>query len=285
MREIEIAKLRGTKIKQSTFMFTLEGGFNIIHPFEAKKPEKTRRWEPIPDGKNYFSTGNPDLDKVFGGGYPKGSYIILEAETNVPLSAIRLFELPLALNFLAQGRSVAILPAGGTDSEEIKQLLTPYIGEETFSRLVRIYEEVKPGKNQLKPYIALMRGGATNLERDAAAWAQTIINLKEETGKPVLLLVGYDTLESRYAENLEKLFSQIGADITECKAQENLVLAVARPGLRITQRILNMVDFHLRLIERHGCILFYGVKPRTGIYAVECDISKGYSMLKLTAMV
>jgi KaiC/GvpD/RAD55 family RecA-like ATPase len=285
VREIEIAKLRGTKIKQSIHMFTLEGGFNIMLPFKVKTLEKPEKWKPIPDREGYFSTGSPDLDKVFGGGYPRGSYVILEADMNVPLSAICLFEFPLALNFLAQGRGVAILPSGGTDSEEIKQFLTSYIGEELFNKLVRIYEEVKPGKNQLKPYIALMRGGATNLERDVAAWMQTIINLREETGKPVLQLFGYDTLESKYAENLEKLFNQIGTDITECKAQESLALAVARPGLRITQRALNMVDTHLRLIERYGCILFYGVKPRTGVYAVECDVSKGYPMLKLTPMV
>lgn len=285
MREIEISKLRGTRLPQSTFMFTLEGGFHVLAPFVGRKIEKAERWKPIPDTETHFPSGSQDLDRVLGGGYTKGSYVILEADTAVPIEAIRLFELPLACNFISQSRGVAIIPSGGTDSEEIRKLITPYVGEEAFAKYVRIYEEVQPGKNQLKPWIALMKGGATNLERDAAAWRQVQMGLRESTGQPVLALVGFDTLESRYAENSEKLFSEIGLAITECKAQGNLTLAVARPGLRITQRALNMVDWHLRLMERYGCILFYGVKPRTGIYAIDCDVSSGYPTLRLVPMV
>jgi hypothetical protein len=268
IREIEILKLRGTRIQQSTYPFTLEGGFRVLSTFRVVKPEKPQKWKPIPDSETHFSTGNEELDRVLGGGFDRGSYVILEADTNVPLEAIRLFELPLILNFLSQNRGVAIMPAGGTSSSDILKTIQPYVEREIISRNLKIYEEVKPTKEQFEPYIALMRGGATNLERDAAAWSQVQINLMEATGQPILTVVGYDTYESRYAEAPEKLFSEIGVQVTECKARGNLTLAIARPGLRITKRALNMVDRHLKLIERNGCIFFYGVKPRTCLHHV-----------------
>ena len=100
---------------------------------------------------------------MLGGGFDRGSYVILEADTNVPLEAIRLFELPLILNFLSQNRGVAIMPTGGTSSSDILKTIQPYVEREVISRNLKIYEEVKPTKEQFEPYIALMRGGATNL--------------------------------------------------------------------------------------------------------------------------
>ena len=69
------------------------------------------------------------------------------------------------------------------------------------------------------------------------------------------------------------------------RASGNLTLAIARPGLNITQRALNMVDKHLKLVERNGCIFFYGVKPRTWLYHVNCHPTKGWPHMKLTPIV
>ncbi len=284
IRELEILKLRGTRIPDPVHLFTLEEGFNILPVFNITKVREQRSWNPIKDPRGFFSTGNVDLDNVLHGGFRRGSYVILEAETNVPLSAIRLIELPLILNFLSQGRGVAIVPPGGTDSEQIHEMIQPYIPREIINSNLKIYEEIKPEKDQSKPYIALMRGGATNLERDSAAWSKIQMELMERTRKPILIVVGYDTLESRYAEVPEKLFSEIGVHITECRAQGNLTLAIARPGLRITKRALNMVDIHLRLIERNGRIFLYGVKPRTRLYHVDCHPEIGWPYMRLTLM-
>jgi hypothetical protein len=285
IREIEILKLRGTRIQQPAYPFTLDGGFRVLLPFSVVKPDKPEMWKPIPDSETHFSTGSEDLDKALGGGYEKGSYVILEADTNVPFTAIDLFLMPLMLNFLSNKRGIAILPPCGISSRDILNDLEPYVGIDVIKRYLRIYEEVKPSIQQFEPYIALMRGGATNLEKDAAAWTQVQINLKERTGQPILTVIGYDTYESRYSEAPEKLFNEIGVQITECRAQGNLTVAVARPGLHITQRALNMVDRHLKLIERNGFIFFYGVKPRTGLYHVSCHPTKGWPHLKLTLIV
>jgi hypothetical protein len=285
IRELEILKLRGTRIHQTKYYFTLEGGFHILPTFKIVKSNNFNKWCPIPDSDTHFSTGNEDLDKVLGGGFERGSYVILEADLDVPIEAFRLFELPLILNFLSQNRGVAILPEGGSSASEIVRMLEPFIELDIINKYLRIYEDIKPSIEQFAPYIALMRGGAANLERDAAAWAQVQINLREFTKQPILIVVGYDTYESKYAEVPERLFSEIGTQVTECKAQGNLTLAIAKPGLRITQRVLNMVDKHLRLIEKNGYIFFYGVKPRTGLYHVNCHPVKGWPCLKLTPIV
>jgi len=41
---------------------------------------------------------------------------------------------------------------------------------------------------------------------------------------------------------------------------------------------------HPAATER-SCLLMYDVKPRTGLYAVEMDVSEGYALPKLTPIV
>jgi hypothetical protein len=45
------------------------------------------------------------------------------------------------------------------------------------------------------------------------------------------------------------------------------------------------MDVYLKLTREHGALLIYGVKPRTGLYALDVDASKGYPMPSLTPIV
>jgi hypothetical protein len=41
----------------------------------------------------------------------------------------------------------------------------------------------------------------------------------------------------------------------------------------------------MRLTEKFGTVLLYGVKPRTNLYVLEMDVSKGYPMPRLTPII
>ncbi|MEM3507181.1 MAG: ATPase domain-containing protein [Candidatus Bathyarchaeia archaeon] len=66
-REMEILKLRGTRLSERKFVFTLEKGFKAFPPFKSKPIEKPKRFQPIPDFPGKYSTGSEDFDKMLGG--------------------------------------------------------------------------------------------------------------------------------------------------------------------------------------------------------------------------
>ncbi|HUH99432.1 MAG TPA: hypothetical protein VLY65_00170, partial [Nitrososphaerales archaeon] len=58
-----------------------------------------------------------------------------------------------------------------------------------------------------------------------------------------------------------------------------------RPTVSILEKILGMVDWHIKLSTRAGVLLMQGVKPNTNIYAVDCDVSKGYPVTTLKMLI
>ena len=289
LRTLSVLKMRGRRISEPLRFFTLEGGFHLIkRPVPIPKISKPKLWKPMNDSESNFSTGSEDLDKLLGGGYPKGQYAVLETDPNVPIEVIRLFQFPLAWNFLAQERSVLILPTLGAESSEFKKFMTKHIPVETFEKHVRIFERVRGisrlNMEQSPPYVISTKPDDP-IEKTEELLNQTCLDLIRETGKPVARLIGYPALENIYAGRLELLYRFIGEAVAQNKLVGNFTLAVTRSDLELTRRVLDIVDCHLRLIERNGCEFLRVVKPiPTEFFAVNTDITEGTPKLKLTPM-
>jgi len=54
---------------------------------------------------------------------------------------------------------------------------------------------------------------------------------------------------------------------------------------RVIQRAANAAEVHLKLTKERGALLLLGVKPRTGLYVVEPDVSRGYPLPRITPVV
>ena len=287
-RQLEVRKMRGSKLGKRNFVFTIDHGFTVLET-RVCAPKEPQKWKPIPISDSTISSGVPDLDRVLGGGFPAGTYVVLEADTNVSLGELRLFLHSLAMNFLSQKLGVLYLPVGGADSREIVCHIEPYLSQDSLG-LLRVAEELKAeelrtAEAQIPPYVVLMKGGRNNIDVDTYMLFDTLTNLKRQTdNKPVLRLMGYDTMESKYAEVPEKLYNEIGFAIMRTRAAGDLTIGIARPKLTILPKILDMVDWHLKLWRAEGTLIFQGTKPLTPKYAVVCDTSKGYPQPKLVEM-
>jgi len=78
-RELELEKLRGVRINQSRYPFTLEGGrFQYIEPLKRERIEKTLRVKPLKNTETHISTGSEDMDKILNGGFERGSFNVIE---------------------------------------------------------------------------------------------------------------------------------------------------------------------------------------------------------------
>src|SRR5271157_2713036 len=117
IREFIIHKLRGTKIPQHKYIFTLlEGKFTFFGPYTIPDYSKMRKFAQRPDIRGSYSFGSGALDRLFGGMIP-GSTLTIEYDENVPHSALRAIELPPIINFLSMGRSSILLPLPGANNE------------------------------------------------------------------------------------------------------------------------------------------------------------------------
>ena len=289
LRSLTILKMRGMRVSDPLRFFTLEHGFHLIkRPVPIPKISKPEPWKPMKDSESCFSAGSQDLDNLLGGGYPKGQYAVLETDPNVPIEVIRLFQFQFAWNFLSQERGVLILPTLGAESSEFKNLMTKHVPVETFEKHVRIFERVR-GISRLNmdlqpPYVIATKHDDP-VEKTEELLNQTCLDLMRETGRPVARLIGFPALENIYAGRLELLHRFIGEAVAQNKLVGNFTLAVTRSDLELTRRVLDIVDWHLRLIERNGYEFLRVVKPiPTEFFAVDTDIIEGTPKLKLTPM-
>ena len=263
LRDLRIKKLRGTRLPETTLIFTLEDGFECFSPFEPRvQIEKPKRFQATLDLQDRFSTGTPDLDAILGGGARRGSSILLEFDEKVLMLQYNLFVAPMVANFVAQGKGAWILPSSGVDYEAVRRMALIYgFSEEEFRSLVHVSDF-----------------------RTESKFSFDEIELRCRTGKPILALLDADILATKYGEDeCEKILHE---NVSHTRQFGSLAVLVLRSGREtLIRRLSGLAGIHLQLTTRHGALLLRGIKPRTGLHAVEMDVSKGFALPRLTPIV
>lgn len=281
LRDLEMLKLRGTRLCERKLIFTLEKGFKAFPPFKPKPIEKPRRFQPTPDLPNKYSTGSKDLDKVLDGGFNKGETVLLEIGERISIGEYHLVLVPIMLNFIAQGRGILLIPSPGVDAEKARAIGLSYgLTDDEINRLLRVCEPRSLGED--KPYS--IKFDLENLWEAYSKYVKLEEDLRRVTGQPVICVTSVNTLLSYFDEaTCEKILSQ---DAIRIHKNEALGILVIKPGYeKLTIKLSSIATIHLKLVREHGCLLLYGLKPRTNLYAVEMDVSKGYPLPKLTPIV
>ncbi|MEM2843317.1 MAG: ATPase domain-containing protein [Candidatus Bathyarchaeia archaeon] len=283
LRTLEILKLRGTKIFEHKLVFTLEKGFKAFLPFIPKPIEKPNRFKPIPSKLGFYSTGVKDLDEVLGGGIPQGSSILLKVSEKIPILGYHLIMVPLTVNFLVQGMGNFMIPSSGVNYDLVKSRVLNYgLSIKEFEELAVIIEPKIVDIGLKAPNLLFIEG--EDLKKDLTKTIEIVKEVEKRVGKPSMGIIGADTLVTLYGERgCEKILNIVTTLIRESKSM--LLILAKGISKELISRISHITDIYLCLIREHGCLLFYGVKPRTGFYAVEMDMSKDYPLPKLTPIV
>ncbi|MEM3516560.1 MAG: ATPase domain-containing protein [Candidatus Bathyarchaeia archaeon] len=280
-RELEVIKLRGVELKERKLVFTLKNGFKVFPIFKLK-PVKPKRFQPIPEQPDKYSTGSNDLDEILNGGITKGSIVLFEVDEKVSISEYHLVMAPIAIEFVFQGRGVIIVPSAGVDIEVLKNTSKNYgVTDEEFNSFLRVAEVGIKESERIYPNIIALKG------KD---WREDIYNIMEAskelnavTNQPNLYIIGLDILSAYHGEKAcEIILTRLATRIRKSKA---VLIALIKGHKDLATRVMPIADFHLRILKKHGCLLLYGVKPRTRLYGVEFDVSKGYPLPKFTAIV
>jgi len=283
LRLLKIRKLRGAEITFPEYIFTLQGGAFKTMRFEEKPMDvQLKTWKKVHEHKGYFSTGSSDLDHLLGKGIPKGSTILLDLGNAVPNHIWETLITSMTSNFLMHERSVMVVPMGGMDINTFVSEMYSYVGKDIFDNNVRIVERADTIGATERPYIVPIR--FEDITHDLREWQRVYHRLREKTGNPTLEIIGVDTQEARYGEDIYKEIISQSAE--QAKREGNVILRMVRPGLEaITQRTRNISDIHIKMATRNGVTIIYGEKPVTSMFVAKVEAPEGNKTLTLKPLV
>src|SRR3989442_5029973 len=92
------------------------------------------------------------------------------------------------------------------------------------------------------------------------------------------MLMALDTVENFYGQGVMNFLATVAS---RAAVNKDIQSIVARPNLQLTQKVANISQIHLVLSQRWGTLILYGVKPRTGFYALQLTFGHGYPELEL----
>lgn len=278
VREVRLDKLRATEIRRQAYLVTLrDGRFRAFEPY--RPGGATRKWSCQPDSATHYSTGTRDLDELLGGGFRKGSYNVIEVAENVTTEEYYSLVRPVLLNFIGQGRGVIVVLPGGDQAETLRDDLTRFVDRGIFDRFVQVadyfIQETK------KPYVMAL--GTRNKEEALRNWRTVLQNLRGSDNRPIMDFAGFDTLEYLRGNDIaiRDLFNTVG----RIKISADVGIGIIKPGLKLTQEIMNMADTYLKIVDIHNSCCIFGVNPHTIVYAITPDPEKGVPHVKLNPIV
>jgi len=265
VREFVIHKLRGTIIPQHKYIFTLlEGKFTFFGPYAVPDYSKMRKFAQRLDIGGSYSLGSRALDGLFGGMIP-GSTLAIEYDENVPYTALRAIGLPPIINFLLMGRSAIFLPLPGANDEETSSILAKGAGEHAVRDRLRILNVLRTSdlKTTNLPKIATPR------EVHEEVTNETTRLRKKSADKTVLLVKSVSALENLFASDLDSLLEVTSQEIITLQQSHDAHILFLAKDSPIRSRILSISSSYAKLFVRDGTVLMFGVKPHTGIYALQ----------------
>ncbi|MEM2739710.1 MAG: ATPase domain-containing protein [Candidatus Bathyarchaeia archaeon] len=280
LRRLKVVKLRGVELGENRLIFTLSSGVRVCSPFKHPRQEGFKLAPPPKDpSEEVYSTGIRDLDRVIGG-YTKGSTIILEVDPKVEDDVYELsLLLPLVYSFMDKRRPVIIVPSLNTTFKDVISY-GRYIGysSEEARELLRVVDVGSRREKFEHPLLITLEG--RDIDKDYDTIMEYLRSFME--GKqPPLAMAGLDTLIANYG--VENSIRVINLSIRETRIVGGLNIVIVKPiHPRIAEALPSISRIHLKLSREHGTYILYGVKPRTGLYALDVDTSRGYIETKLT---
>jgi len=280
IREIEIEKMRGTRFERQKFLFTMHKGFRVFPPFRIEKTETPPPFEAPRGTPTHYPSGIPELDEILGGkGYLRGSSVLFELSENVPLDALYAIISPTAASFILRDRGFLVVPPIGYGPEDIREKIVPLSGEEKFDKCTRILVFPNPLVDTSKPYIVVWKDPIVEKldpVQNFNLYIEAAVELANKLGKNVLHVLSADNITFLIYGGGPLAASAIGRSAIANKMGKDLMIYVAMPSFpEVTKILTDVLNIHFAIEEKNGAMIFYGKKPKTNIYVIESDASRG----------
>ncbi|MCK5548332.1 MAG: hypothetical protein KAI64_04915, partial [Thermoplasmata archaeon] len=206
-------------------------------------------------------------------------YNVIEVGEHVPIDEYNLILRCIIMNFISQNRGMIGVMPGGEHPEILRNDLARFIGAQMFDNHVRIADYFLSETD--KQYVMAL--GMKKKEDGLKLWMDNISALRGSEDKPLLDFTGFDAVE--YLRGGEVAIKDLFSGVGRIKVSEDLGIGIIRPGLGLTQEIMNMADTYMRLIDLNRYPCLYCIKPKTMIYAIVPDKNRGFPYIDLAPIV
>lgn len=268
VRRVFIDKMRGVQVTHSNYPFSLKGGkfTHFVTPSSdlgsGRHKVIMNEGEDLPT-RNY-STGIEDLDRVIGG-YPPGSFVLLEMAEDSISWAYRPVLFHTIANFLRNDCGVIYIPEDGSYSSSMKKRLLDYVSDDVLDKNLRMptISEAESGDPCL--FHAGRDVESVRARFDKHFEVYTV--LKE----PVLHVLGLTGLNIYSDDEVRETLSEA---VSWVRTTNDILIGVLNPSVKLKDEICEMADVHLRFISINGTLNLYGVKPYTVLYNISPSHSR-----------
>ncbi len=282
-REILLKKLRGTRIDQHKYGYTLDGGrFRYFPPFERRQIEKPRRIEVVPNTATNVSSGCVEFDRILGDGLSRGSTTIIEYGDDFSLLGYHSLVAHAIINTIQQGNYCVKIPSSGWDERRLRRGILPFVNEDDYMKYCKVFE-IRREKREVRENVRILKG--ESMEEDFPILIDFISTLEP----PVTVFIGTDTLEYQYrlrtSANLARMLELFSYWVMELREAGNVAIFGMPAGGALGGELGHMVTnrFNLTVLDRS--VILYCNRPDTKLHCLENVITEETLRLKLTAFV
>lgn len=224
-------------------------------------------WTPLPDAEDRYSSGIADLDRLLGGGYPKGSFALLRVDDTVGTEDLDLVLFPTYLNFLYHSRGlIAVLPSRDSP-RKFRARLTQFVTVRRFDSRVRIVDYV--GEDDGPPYVVTLsslRPGigpapskAKQKRSDYARMDDAERAAQGTRRKSFLELNAFEVIDTLVGS--EHAMKMIFWGVKRARHVHNLVIGILGPGLGCEAGVRRLADLELDLHRNEVGLVLRGNRP------------------------
>ncbi|MFY9716492.1 MAG: gas vesicle protein GvpD basic region 2 domain-containing protein [Thermoplasmata archaeon] len=242
---------------------------------------KVDEWTPRPDPNGRFSTGIADFDRLLGGGFLRGSMVIVNWDLSVGTEDLDLLLFPPILNMLHHSRGmIAVLPSRDSP-DEFRARLTRYVTRRRFDSRVRVVDYA--GEGEGRSYVVTIRGkamdagpGAASEKEKKAAIAKLVGAEKAAAGNrqnPFLELYSLDVMETLMGQDEAARMFFHGAK--RSRQMGNLLIALMGPGVGSGVAARRMAGSEIELRHDDVGLVVRGVRPAFPGHVVTIDTAAG----------
>ena len=291
IREIVLSKLRGIRISRPAYMYTLNNAiFRSCAPFRStefiintKSKIFKKRHQKLGSLSNgtYITSGYLKLDNELGGGFPKGSIVLLETDSDVNKQITLAFLAKIMYNFIGTSNPILFGPFEIFEPAMVVTYLKSYLQEDPRKGLVNILWPTNKVKNSFSEHIIPCQ--KYNSKRRVECFQDQVFKVREENPRKCLLnITGIDL--SKKEENFEKA-DEVEDIISFMRDNIDLSLFVTQYSANIKSNFHDEYDIHMRLRIINGSLFLQLMSTNSPLYEMINDTSSGYPKIKLNPVV
>lgn len=296
-RWLHLPKLRGVRIANGAYPFTLEGArFQCIEPIRSYSKLASGKCTPEPDPiPGYLWPGSSDFADIFGR-LPLGGISLIETGEGVQRNITDLIADPLVSHTLMKGGRVALTPPVWRTPTEIWEAMRHSVPRHRFLELLRIVdvhgESAKgpsPGKDDLASILMsiphpisgrispeLSSSPIVSFVRESATDQNPGLLLINATGLEALMARSSPSPEPSWRETFPTVLQRI---VYRCPLH---AMVLGRRDAPVLAAVREVASVQLRMEARQGRTILHGIHPWSpSLLLTDAGVDAPYGLLRV----